>query len=340
MVPCASCRREVAEGFAFCPYCGAAIAGATAGGDERKLVTVLFADVAGSTSLAETLDAEVVRDLMGEYFAVAREEIESRGGTVEKFIGDAVMAVFGVPVTHEDDPARALRSALAIRSRLNALGERADGAGKASLRVRIGINTGEVVATTSPRPGEGMVTGDAVNLAARLQQLADPDQIVVGERTAAASSTFTFGPLGDRQVKGKAEAVSIRELLGEIAGAEERGVPGLRSPLVGRDSEMELLQSLYERVAMDAPAAGHGLRRARGGQESTDRRIPHAPRRTYPGAHRPARPMPVVRERRDVLADGRDPEVVGRDSRQRCAHRGRGQDRSPWCPCAVERGHP
>ena len=246
MATCPSCGREVAAGFAFCPHCGAAIETTLPAGEERKLVTLVFADVTGSTGLAETLDAEVVRDLMGEYFALAREEIEARGGTVEKFIGDAVMAVFGVPVAHEDDPSRALQAALAIRSRMASLNERRRSEGGPQLEVRIGVNTGEVVATTSPRPGEGMVTGDAVNVAARIQQEAEPGQIVVGERTAAAAPGFTFRDLGAHRLRGKTSPVAVRELVGEAAGG--RGVHGLRSPLVGRDAELDLLVSLYERV--------------------------------------------------------------------------------------------
>ncbi|HEY7452108.1 MAG TPA: adenylate/guanylate cyclase domain-containing protein [Candidatus Limnocylindria bacterium] len=248
---CRTCGREVAEGFAFCPWCGAPIEGDRPTGDERKLVTLLFADVVGSTELADALDAEVVRELMGEFFGLARSEIEARGGTVEKFIGDAVMAVFGVPVAHEDDPARALHSALAIRSGLEAMNARRRAAGGRELRVRIGVNTGEVVATITPRPGEGMVTGDAVNVAARLQQLAEPGQIVVGERTAAAAPTFDTRPLGAHELKGKSGDIEVRELIGEVAGADERGVPGLRSPLVGRDRELELLTSVYDRVASE-----------------------------------------------------------------------------------------
>ncbi|HUG95815.1 MAG TPA: adenylate/guanylate cyclase domain-containing protein [Pleomorphomonadaceae bacterium] len=251
MAPCPSCGRDVAAGSAFCPHCGAAVEAAPTAGEERKLVTLLFADVTGSTKLAEALDAEVVRDLMGEYFALAREEIEARGGTVEKFIGDAVMAVFGVPVTHEDDPSRALQAGLAIRSRLVALNEGRRSEGGPQLQVRIGVNTGEVVATTRPRPGEGMVTGDAVNVAARIQQEAEPGQIVVGERTAAAAPTFTFRDLGAHRLRGKASPVAVRELVGEAAGVGSRGVHGLRSPLVGRDAELDLLVSLYDRVAAE-----------------------------------------------------------------------------------------
>ena len=251
MTACQSCSRDVAEGFAYCPYCGSALLSPVSTGEERKLVTLLFADVSGSTRLGETLDAEVVRELMGEYFALAREEIEGLGGTVEKFIGDAVVAVFGVPVAHEDDPARALRAALRIRRRLSELNERLRAESRSELEVRIGVNTGEVVATTAPRAGEGMVTGDAVNVASRIQQLAEPGQIVVGQRTAAASPTFEYRALGMRQVRGKTAAVEVRELVGESTKASDRGVPGLRAPLVGRDAEMHLLTSLYERMATE-----------------------------------------------------------------------------------------
>ncbi len=251
MIACQTCGREVADSFTFCPHCGSALLNAVPEGEERKLVTVLFADVSGSTGLAETLDAEVVRELMGEFFALAREEIEALGGTVEKFIGDAVMAVFGVPVAHEDDPQRALRAALGIRRRLGELNERLRREGRPELEVRIGVNTGDVVATTTPRPGEGMVTGDAVNVASRLEQLATPGQIVVGQRTVALSSTFEYRPLGSQNLRGKSAPVEVRELVGESANATDRGIPGLRAPLVGRDAEMDLLTSLYDRAATD-----------------------------------------------------------------------------------------
>ncbi len=250
MGACPSCSRDLAPGFAFCPHCGAGLATADAI-EERKLVTVLFADVTGSTRLAEDLDAEEVRELMAAYFSLAREEIEARGGTVEKFIGDAVMAVFGVPVAHEDDPSRAMRAALAVRARLAALNERHQSEGRRALEIRIGINTGEVIATTTPRAGEGMVTGDAVNVAARLQQQAGPGQIVVGRRAAAAAPAFSYRSLGSQTVRGKAEQVDVRELVGEEAGTPDPHSTVLRAPLVGRDGELALLTSLYDRVASD-----------------------------------------------------------------------------------------
>ena len=249
MIACQSCGREVAESFAFCPHCGAATT-TPVEAEERKLVTVLFADVTGSTHLAETLDAEVVRDLMAGYFDIARGEIEARGGTVEKFIGDAVMAVFGVPVAHEDDPSRAMHAALAIRRRL---GER--NASRAQpgpeMDVRIGISSGEVVSTGAQRPGEVMVTGDAVNVAARVQQLAEPGQILVTGRTAAAAPEFRYAVPGPREIRGKAGQVEVTELLGadeETAGTRRTH---LRAPLVGRGDELALLGSIYDRVARD-----------------------------------------------------------------------------------------
>jgi class 3 adenylate cyclase len=246
---CPSCGRDVAEGFAFCPYCGAAIAPGP--DEERKLVTVLFADVSGSTHLAETLDAEIVRDVMAAYFDVARQEIEARGGTVEKFIGDAVMAVFGVPTAHEDDPSRALHAALGIRRRLGDLnaGRRPDEG--PHLEVRIGVNSGEVVSTGATRPGEVMVTGDPVNVAARIQQLAEPGQILVSGRTAAAAQEFRYGAADARTIRGKAGPVDVAELLG--AGEESAGArrTHLRAPLVGREQELALLGSIYDRVARE-----------------------------------------------------------------------------------------
>ena len=251
MSACPSCSRDVAEGFAFCPHCGAPLEPEAAAAEERKLVTLLFADVSGSTRLAEELDAEVVRELMGDYFALAREEIEARGGTVEKFIGDAVMAVFGVPVAHEDDSARALRTALAIRKRLVELNRRLLAEGRPELEVRIGINSGDVVSTTAPRRSEVMVTGDAVNVAARVQQLAEPGQILVGQRTVSAAPSFRYRRIGAREIRGKAGNVEVSELVGEAIGSAEPGTALLRAPLVGRDGELALLTSVYERVAAD-----------------------------------------------------------------------------------------
>ena len=213
-------------------------------------MTILFADVTGSTGLGERLDPERLQEVMATYFGAMREEIEAEGGTVEKFIGDAVMAAFGVPVAHEDDPGRALRASLRMRRRLAEVNIDLEARFGVTLEIRTGVNTGEVLAASNPGPGDPMVTGDAVNVAARLEQAAEPGQIVVAERTARAARGFRFRDLGARGLRGKAEAVPAVTLEGEAPTAE-RGVPGLRAPMVGRASELEVLESLYHRSAAE-----------------------------------------------------------------------------------------
>jgi class 3 adenylate cyclase len=224
-------------------------------GTERKLVTMLFADLEGSTGLGERLDPERLGELLESYFSAMREEIEAEGGTVEKFIGDAVMAAFGVPSAHEDDPARALRAALRMRHRLDSLNGEIERRYGVRLRIRTGVNTGEVLAAVRPQPGEAMVTGDAVNAAARLEQLAEPGDIVVAERTARAARAFSFRPLGDVRLRGKEAGVSAVILDEDEPVRPERGLPGLNAPMIGRDRELALLRTVYERaVAEQRPA--------------------------------------------------------------------------------------
>lgn len=151
--------------------------------EERKLVTILFADVTGSTALGEALDPEDVRALMGRYYAHARDVVTHHAGTIEKFIGDAVMAVFGLPQVHGDDAERAIAAALALH-KVVADDEILAGEG---FQLRIGVNTGEVVTTSDPSSGDFLVTGDAVNVAARLQQNANPGEVIAGERTMRAA---------------------------------------------------------------------------------------------------------------------------------------------------------
>jgi class 3 adenylate cyclase len=252
LVPsCPTCGAEVPDGARFCPACGSALGALepVPPGQERRLVTILFADVTSSTSLGERLDPERLQEVLSTYFGAMREEIEAEGGTVEKFIGDAVMAAFGVPTAHEDDPSRALRAALRMRERLIEVNEDLERRFGVTLQIRTGVNTGEVLAATNPPPGDPMVTGDVVNVAARLEQGADPGGIVVAERTARAARGFRFRELGDRELRGKEQPVAAVVLEGPPAGAAERGVPGLRAPMVGRDRELELLRSLYRRSA-------------------------------------------------------------------------------------------
>ncbi len=215
-------------------------------------MTILFCDVTGSTGLGERLDPERFQELLAIYFGAMREEIEAEGGTVEKFIGDAVMAAFGVPTAHEDDPSRALRAALRMRERLTLVNAEIEPRFGVTLQVRTGVNTGEVLARTSPQPGDPMVTGDAVNVAARLEQSAEPGQIAVAERTARAARGFRFRELGAKDLRGKKQAVPTVMLEGRTSKLAERGVPGLRAPMVGRDAELELLRSVYQRSVAEA----------------------------------------------------------------------------------------
>ena len=207
--------------------------------EERKLVTILFADVTGSTSLGESLDPEDVRALMGRYYEHAREVVGSYGGTVEKFIGDAVMAVFGLAAAHEDDAERALAAALDLREVIEQdafLGE--------SFQLRMGVNTGEVMATTDSTRSDFLVSGDPVNVAARLQQNANPDEIVASERTAqAARMAFAFEEPREIQAKGKQLPLRIFPL------KEKRAVRLVeRPPLVGRKQDLLQLEILRERT--------------------------------------------------------------------------------------------
>src|SRR5438034_1107886 len=236
MVVCAQCGQENPEGFRFCGSCGAELGEAASPSREvRKTVTVLFCDLAGYTRTGERLDPEALRRLQSRYFDGAREALERHGGTVEKFIGDAVMAVFGIPQLHEDDALRALRASVELREAVSALG----------LEARIGVNTGEVVSGS----GEALVTGDAVNIAARLEQAAQPDEILLGERTfRLARDAVEVEPVEALELKGKAEAVPAYRLLGVVKGAPAFARK-LDSPMVGRDEELtQLRQSLTRTV--------------------------------------------------------------------------------------------
>jgi tetratricopeptide (TPR) repeat protein len=184
---------------------------------------------------------------MDEYFAAMREEIEGEGGTVEKFIGDAVMAAFGVPTAHEDDAGRALRAGLRMLSRLPEVNRRLEQAHDVSLQIRVGVHTGEVLATVDPQPGEAMVTGDAVNAAARLQSAAEPGELLASERTVHAARGFAVADRGPLELKGKRERVRAFAVV-EETGGPTRGLPGFHAPMVGRDAELDVLRSVYERA--------------------------------------------------------------------------------------------
>ncbi len=250
---CPTCGASVTDADRFCANCGTSLTSvpeAPAAAAERKLVTVLFADVTGSTQLGEQLDPEQLRAVMDAYFQAMRSEIEAEGGTVEKFIGDAVMAAFGVPVAHEDDAARALRAGLRMLARLPAVNRDLQDAHGVALQIRIGVHGGEVLATVDREPGEAMVTGDAVNVAARLQTAARPGELLASERTVAAARGFVVEDRGSFELKGKQERVRAFAVV-EASGGPTRGLPGFHAPMVGRRTELDLLQSVYDRAATE-----------------------------------------------------------------------------------------
>jgi predicted ATPase/class 3 adenylate cyclase len=226
--------------------------------EERRVVTVMFADIIGSTPLADRLDPEDMRAILTSYFNLMTEQIRKHGGTVEKYIGDAVMAIFGEPMAHEDDPDRAIRAALDMQSVLKTFNEQrlAEDATAARLQMRIGINTGEVATpgTTQHQRQDFLITGDAVNVAARLQQVAAPDTILVGERTYLATrGMFDVLPMAPLRVKGKPEPITSYVVLGlreqtPIITQPPRSFDGKQTPLVGRQLELTLMHANYARV--------------------------------------------------------------------------------------------
>src|SRR6266542_1683895 len=238
---CIACGAVLPEAARFCPVCAAPVE-AKPDERERKLSTIVFADLVGSTELGGSQDPERTRALLDRFYDAMAGEIERAGGTVEKFVGDAVMAVFGAPAALEDHAERALHAALAMLNRTRELDER--------LELRIGVNTGEVVVGRA-REGSSFVTGDPVNVAARLEQGAAPGEILVGERTAAAvRGAFELGEAQTIEAKGKPEGVACRRLVRALSLMRTRGVSGLRRAFVGRNDELERLLAAY-RAAVD-----------------------------------------------------------------------------------------
>jgi class 3 adenylate cyclase/tetratricopeptide (TPR) repeat protein len=243
---CAACGHENRAEARFCDSCGAALAPAQQR-ELRKVVTILFCDVTGSTALGERIDSESLRRVMERYFAVARAVLERHGGTVEKFIGDAVMAVFGIPVVHEDDALRGARAAAELREELAGLNGELQQEFGTELQVRIGVNTGEVVTSE----GGTLATGDAVNVAARLEQAAQPGDILIGETTRQlAESALELEPVAPLDAKGKSTPLLAHRLLAVRADApafERR----FDAPFVGRESELEQLAQAHSRAVRD-----------------------------------------------------------------------------------------
>jgi class 3 adenylate cyclase/tetratricopeptide (TPR) repeat protein len=241
VVTCASCGQQNTADARFCNACGTELA--TLAREVRKTVTVVFADVTGSTALGERLDAESLRQVMARYFDVARSCLERHGGTVEKFIGDAVMGVFGVPTLHEDDALRALRATAELRNSLASLNEELTRDYGVSLRLRTGVNSGEVVTGTEER----LATGDAVNVAARLEQAAQPGEILVGEQTWQLARGAIEAEALDLSLKGKAEplrAYRLVRVIEDVPGFDRR----LDAPLVGRRQDLAHLRAAFDRA--------------------------------------------------------------------------------------------
>jgi class 3 adenylate cyclase/tetratricopeptide (TPR) repeat protein len=255
---CPSCGTPNPPTVKFCGECGAALGAAPtperreAPAAERRLVSVLFADLVGHTSFSEGRDAEDVRELLSRYFDTARTVIERYGGSVEKFIGDAVMAVWGAPIARDDDPERAVRAALDLLDAVRALGTEV---GASELNARGGVLTGEAAVTIGAE-GQGMVAGDLVNTASRVQSTAAPGSVLVGEATKrAAEAAIVFDEAGSHTLKGKSEPVELFRAV-RVVGLRGGAVraSGLEPPFVGRDRELRLIKELFHACAEDRRA--------------------------------------------------------------------------------------
>jgi class 3 adenylate cyclase len=256
---CPACGTESAPDAAFCSACGTPLQEGIGRGaavedhEERRVVTVLFADLAGSTALGSRVDPEDLRAIQGELFELVNDEVERFGGLSEKFVGDAVLAVFGVPLAHDDDAERAVRAALSVRDGFPAFAAGVRERHGLDVGLRIGVNTGEVVAgREAAARGELMVSGDTVNVAARLQQRADPGQVLVGERTQAATRrSIRYADAGPAPAKGKDAPISAWEATAVVALPGARGVEGLSAEMIGREEELTVLEALTARVARE-----------------------------------------------------------------------------------------
>src|SRR5262252_6327953 len=221
MLRCLNCGEENPERFRHCGYCGAQLSrptGAEAAVEVRKTVTVVFCDLKDSTSLGEKLDSESLREVLDVYFSAMRQVLERHGGTVEKYIGDAIMAVFGLPRLHEDDALRAVRAALDMKTALQQLNPRLRAAWGVTLQNRTGVNTGEVVAGDLST-GQRLATGDTVNVAARLEQAAPDGEVLIGETTfRLVKDAITAEPVEPLELKGKSKRVPAYRLVGVRPG--------------------------------------------------------------------------------------------------------------------------
>jgi class 3 adenylate cyclase len=274
VIICPNCERENPDDAAFCNACGTPLE-KPAAREERKIVTVLFVDLVGFTARAEQLDPEDVRAILNPYYTRLRAEIEVFGGTVEKFIGDAVMAVFGAPVAHGDDPERAVRAALAVRDAVTQMNEAEP---ELDLQVRLAVNTGEAIVALGANPalGEGLVAGDVVNTASRLQTAAPTNGILVGQTTHRATrGSFEYAEVEALVVKGKRAPVRAWLANSASSGPGERASSGV--PMLGRVHELAVLNRIFDGVVADrrphlvTVVGDAGIGKTRLGLEFSDR---------------------------------------------------------------------
>ena len=241
MLACPGCGESNPEHARFCLACGSPLLAPDR--ESRRRVTILFCDLADSTAMGERLDPEALRRVLSRYYDAARGVVEGHGGVVEKFVGDAVMAVFGVPVLHEDDALRAVRAAAALREQTGRLNDELEDEFGVRLTLRIGVNTGEVITGTEER----LAVGDAVNVAARLEQSAGPDEILLGSETFALVRTAVIAdPVAPLVVKGKSEPLSARRLVS--VHRDSRLERHFDVPMVGRAQELRRLVDSFERA--------------------------------------------------------------------------------------------
>lgn len=250
MRACPSCGEETPDRARFCAVCGMALAGTAAAQPFRKVVTIVFCDLVDSTKLAERLDPEPLRQVITHYFEAMSDALVRHGGTIEKFVGDAVMAVFGIPTAREDDALRAVRAAAEMRDTLGELNDQLDLRWGVRLQARTGVNTGEVVAGDSSQ-GQAFASGDAINVAARLEQAAAAGEILIGEHThKLVRDAVRVEPVLPLDLKGKSEPVPAFRLV-DIAHHAAGLDRGLNSPLVGRERELALLRETFDRAVAE-----------------------------------------------------------------------------------------
>jgi class 3 adenylate cyclase len=255
MATCPSCGEANPEGARFCSTCGSRLPYEGAGAQARKTITVVFCDLVGSTALGEGMDTEALTHLMSMYFERMSPVLRRHGGTVEKFIGDAVVAVFGFPIVHEDDALRAVRAAEEMRSELEELNVELLERSGVALQTRTGVNTGEVL-IGALAPGSNFAAGDVMNTGARLQQLAAPGEILLGEATwRLVRDGVEAEAMEPVQVKGRAQAVRTWRLV-KVLGVKSRAEVEMArpsTPFIGREDDLLFLRTAFRKTLRRPP---------------------------------------------------------------------------------------